>query len=311
MNREISELDLLESIPELFRNSDEPFADSSSIAMFQLCKMVGKEMKVALSGDGGDELFAGYHKHRAANFSYNHPLFNQLISSANPLLSLLPSSRKRGILNDFRKLKRYAEASSSTEEYRYWQWAGFGNDFKNNFLNAKGFKQVDFLNKVVRTPLPNLENSLEADIQMVLEGDMLVKADRMGMANSLEVRVPFLDHHFVRYINGISASQKINSREGKLLLKKSFSDFLPKEILNKKKHGFEVPLKKWLLNELNSEMEKLLHDELISDQNLFDLHGVQSLKDRLRKNNDSNAEYSIWNLMIFNNWWLNHKEILD
>ena len=128
------------------------------------------------------------------------------------------------------------------------------------------------------------------------------------MLNGLEFRVPFLDHELVELVNRIPAKQKISFNNKKQLLKESFAHMLPNEILNKKKHGFEVPLKKWLNGELNGIKMELLNPEFIKEQGIFNSDVVQKALLLSKSKNSSNSEYLIWNLMVFNSWWKKNAE---
>lgn len=303
---EISEKDMLQSTSFLLNHVDEPFADSSAIAMYNLCKGVSGDIKVALSGDGADELFAGYYKHLAIYNAFRFPILSKASAMLNPLLAILPKSREKGIMNSFRKWHKYASASVLPPVLRYWHWAGYGNP-ADKLLKKSQLNPGAFLWGIHQNNLGNMDECLRMDIAMVLEGDMLVKTDRMSMLNSLEVRVPFLDHEFAEFVSKIPAGQKIEGNKNKKLLKQAFSHMLPKEILEKKKHGFEVPLKKWLNGELNSSMKSLLHADLIEEQGMFNYPAIHKLKMQVKTKQSANSEYAIWNLMIFNSWYIQNR----
>ena len=304
---EIDENDVLDSASFLLDNTDEPFADSSAIALYNLCKAVRPQIKVALSGDGGDELFAGYRKHFALYNSFQFPGLIKASRHLTPLLNKLPNSREQGIYNSLRKWKKFAAASSISPSHRYWEWAGYGNPspelFKNQHLDSD-----HFMSQIHHSEIKSFDDSLKMDLAMVLEGDMLVKSDRMGMLNSLEIRVPFLDPDFVDFVNQIPANQRISMFSKKRLLKENFKHLLPKKILNKSKHGFEVPIKKWLNSELNDDMMKLINPALIKEQNLFNPESIDNLLKLLKSPQSANSEYALWSLMVFNSWWLRNRD---
>ena len=142
---------------------------------------------------------------------------------------------------------------------------------------------------------------------MVLQNDMLVKVDRMSMAHGLEVRSPFLDWKLVTWGLALGEEKKINNKEGKIILKQTFEDLLPKEIINRKKHGFELPLYNWMNNELKSDIEKIyLADDFISDQNIFSLAETKKLKQQLFSSTPADAPAKVWALIIFNHWYKKH-----
>ena len=306
---ELTKNDLLETADKILNHSDEPFADSSSIAMHALSHKVRPQIKVALSGDGGDELFAGYYKHLALYYSFEHPFWCQALRLFSPIINLLPSSREEGLSNSLRKLQRFSTSAGLPPAPRYWNWAGYGNPlkpYKNNTLNAD-----TFLSEIHEKKIETFDDCLKMDLRMVLEGDMLVKTDRMSMMNGLEVRVPFLDHNFVEMVSRIPSGIKIAKNDKKMLLKESFAHMLPEEILNKQKHGFEVPLKKYLQSDLSNHLNTFLDESQILDQGIFDIKSIRKGKRMLMRKNSGNAEYSLWNLMIFNSWYQRNKDMIE
>jgi asparagine synthase (glutamine-hydrolysing) len=145
---------------------------------------------------------------------------------------------------------------------------------------------------------------LYSDMQLVLQNDMLVKVDMMSMANSLEVRVPFLDYNLVNYVFSLPAEYKIDKYIGKKILQDTFRSLLPEEIYHRNKHGFEVPLLKWFRNELNSFIfDDLLNKEFIMDQGLFEFEEISKLKSKLFSNNPGDSAARIWTLVVFQYWW--------
>ncbi|MBQ5458683.1 MAG: hypothetical protein IIT61_08195 [Bacteroidales bacterium] len=149
-----------------------------------------------------------------------------------------------------------------------------------------------------------MNDVLCADMHLVLQGDMLTKVDMMSMANSLEVRVPFLDHTVVDYVSCLPSAYKIDSQSRKKILRETFADFFPSELLNRRKHGFEVPLLKWFNNELYDLIENdLLSEKFVEGQGLFNYNEVAELKNRLRGNNVGDAAAKVWALIVFQWWW--------
>jgi asparagine synthase (glutamine-hydrolysing) len=145
---------------------------------------------------------------------------------------------------------------------------------------------------------------LLTDTNLVLKGDMLVKVDMMSMANSLEIRSPFLDYTVVDFAFSLPASFKINGQIKKRIVQDAFRHLLPAELYNRPKHGFEVPLLKWFRNELKSLIEDdLLNDKFIAEQNIFNLPYIQQLKQQLNSNNPGDAAANIWALIVFQWWW--------
>ena len=150
----------------------------------------------------------------------------------------------------------------------------------------------------------NINDVLYTDMKMVLTNDMLRKVDAMSMANSLEVRTPFLDHRLVNFAFSLPVPFKINQDMKKKILQDAFRDELPEEIYKRPKHGFEVPLLSWFRNELRSTIENdLLDDDFIEEQGVFNVAATRALKKQLFSNNPEDAQATIWALIVFNTWW--------
>lgn len=145
---------------------------------------------------------------------------------------------------------------------------------------------------------------LYTDMHMVLQNDMLTKVDLMSMGNSLEVRVPFLDHTVVDFVFKLPIEYKIDGTMKKRILQDTFRSTLPEELYRRPKHGFEVPLLKWMRNELWQTIDNdLLGPRFIGEQNIFNYPYIQELKSKLKSNNPGDAQLHIWALMVFQKWW--------
>ena len=148
---------------------------------------------------------------------------------------------------------------------------------------------------------------LVRDFRMVLEGDMLRKVDAMSMANSLEVRTPFLDVNLVDYVFSLPAEYKIDSNVRKKILREAFQQELPQEIFNRGKKGFEVPLKQWFNNELKTELDKLVfNEELIREQNIYNWDGVKEIQTNFQSDSSGDTVYNIWAMLSFQVWYHNY-----
>jgi asparagine synthase (glutamine-hydrolysing) len=261
--------DLFTNLHKVLDYIDEPFADSSALAVNILSMHTKKHVTVALSGDGADELFAGYNKHAAELKVRQNGFENQIVKLASPLLSLLPASRNGKLGNKIRQVQKFAAGLSLDKKERYWKWAGFSGTDLFDLKNEK--KEFETRKSAILKYLDNSYNSvLMTDMQLVLENDMLVKVDRMSMCNSLEVRVPFLDHKIVDFAFSLTADFKIDHRHQKKILRDAFRDYLPEELYIRKKKGFEVPLLKWFRTDLKAMItDDLLSDRFIAEQNLF------------------------------------------
>lgn len=298
--------DFLENISDFLSCIDEPFADSSAFNTYLLSKYTSKDVKVALSGDGADELFMGYGKHRA-EYLRSKFIYKNIIPLSNPVLNVFTGSRNSKLSNKIRQLKRFADSAKLPAEARYINWACIS-----------GSKEVDQLMKVKsgRNYFLNIfnegfeQNSFNAvnycDLKIVLPDDMLVKADRMSMQHGLEIRNPFMDFRVVEFALNLPMKQKINSGGQKIILKETFKDLLPGEIINRAKKGFELPLWKWLNNELKSDIEsKWLSKEKIENQGIFNYEMISELKTKLYSKNAGDAPAKIWALIVFQQWMEN------
>jgi asparagine synthase (glutamine-hydrolysing) len=151
---------------------------------------------------------------------------------------------------------------------------------------------------------PDFNSILFADMKLVLENDMLVKVDRMSMSQSLEVRVPFLDHKIVDFAFSLPSDYKIDNADRKKIVKDTFKDLLPPELLTRKKQGFEVPLLKWFKADLKSIiLNELLNDRFIEEQGIFNINEIKKLKTQLLSANPNDAVEKVWALIVFQHWW--------
>lgn len=310
----LSNNDLYENLNEILDYFDEPFADSSAIAVYILCKHTKQHVSVALSGDGADEIFSGYNKH-AAEFRVRHPSFNEsLINWGYPLWSILPKSRNHKLTNINRQLYKFSLGAKLSNKERYWLWAAILDEkHTNDLFITNPINESDFLNRYHKRKNNLLKNiTIDGDInevfytdtKMVLVNDMLKKVDSMSMANSLEVRTPFLDYRVVNFAFSLPVEFKINGQIKKKILQDTFKNELPEELYNRAKHGFEVPLLSWFRNELRSTIENdLLSDTFILEQGIFNLSAIQRLKKQLFSKNPNDTAATVWALIVFNTWW--------
>src|SRR5690606_25285695 len=164
-------------------------------------------------------------------------------------------------------------------------------------------KRKDDLLKYIRKE-GNINDVLYTDTRMVLPNDMLRKVDMMSMANSLEVRVPFLDYRVVNFAFRLPEAFKINDNMKKKILQDAFAEELPQEIYNRPKHGFEVPLLNWFKNELKSTIcDDLLSEQFIDNQGIFNVSAIEELKKQLFSNNPEDSPATVWAIIVFNTWW--------
>ncbi len=301
--------DLFGSLGRVLEYIDEPFADSSALAVNLLSQYTKEHVTVALSGDGADELFSGYNKHAAEFAVRQGGLRNQMIKAGAPLWRNLPQSRNGKFSNIFRQLNRFSDGMNLSDADRYWHWASITNEKEaSNWLcnspdmNAYMKRKEEVLENII--PGGSFNEVLYTDLKLVLQGDMLVKVDLMSMDHSLEVRTPFLDYTIVDFVSKLPVEYKINGSMRKKILQESYRNILPEVVFNRKKHGFEVPLLKWFQTDLKSMItEDLLSDAFVEAQQIFKVSEIKKLKQQLFSSNPGDAAAKVWALIVFQHWW--------
>jgi len=305
----LSNSDLREHVFDILDYLDEPFADSSAIAVFILSKLTREQVTVALSGDGADELLGGYNKHMATYRIINAGFTERSIAGMGPLWHSLPHSRNNLLTNKFRQFARFADNFALSPAERYWNLAAFLDSERAGSLLLEG-NRVKNDSDSRRTRHLRLFSNVEAlgetlltDLHLVLPNDMLHKVDLMSMANSLEIRVPFLDHGVVEFITSLPDDCKIRGGVQKRILKDAFRDILPRKVYHRRKQGFEVPLLKWFRKEMKSLiMDDLLAEDFLEEQGIFDSREIGILKKRLFSRDPGDVHATIWALVVFQ-WW--------
>ncbi|NTW33267.1 MAG: asparagine synthase (glutamine-hydrolyzing), partial [Bacteroidetes bacterium] len=300
--------DLFSVLFNVLDYTDEPFADSSALAVYILSMNTRKHVTVALSGDGADELFGGYNKHKAEYRIRNAQVSEKALALLKPLWDVLPQSRNSAFSNKIRQFSRFAAGANLSTNERYWKWCSFTSEAEAKKLlksNTSGdyYERKEIILKHI-SENKDMNDVLYTDMHLVLQNDMLVKVDMMSMANSLEVRVPFLDYNLVNYVFSLPSEYKINKNVGKKVLQDAFRKILPEELYNRPKHGFEVPLLKWLRKELKSFVfDEMLNEEFIQSQGLFNYDEILKLKLKLFSNNPGDVSARLWGLVVFQYWW--------
>jgi asparagine synthase (glutamine-hydrolysing) len=266
-----------------------------------------------LSGDGADELFAGYNKHMGEFKVRQGGLAAEAVTALSPLWQLLPKSRNSAFGNKIRQFQRFAEGMTASPKNRYYNWAALADEQEAKTILSRRSRQLvarNIYKKRKRAilehihPDGDINEVLYTDMHLVLQNDMLVKVDMMSMANSLEVRTPFLDYKVVNFAFSLPQSAKIDSKMKKKIVQDAFRPLLPDELYQRPKHGFEVPLLKWFQNELRPLItDDLLSDKFIEEQGIFDVGGIRQLKAKLFSRNPEDIHARIWALIVFQYWW--------
>ena len=299
--------DMLQVLFEMLDYLDEPFADSSALNVYILCKETRRKVTVALSGDGADEIFGGYQKHKAEWMLRNRLGGAFILRSLAPIISRLKGSRQGIVANKLRQLQRFSQGAELSADERYWLWCSIASKKEtNDLLLIPAAEKYQYIKKQYLDHIDarDMNSILRTDVQLVLAGDMLVKVDSMSMANSLEVRNPFLDKEVVNYAFTLSSKYKIDGHSQKKIIRNAFSKILPQEIIHRSKKGFEVPLLSWFNNELKSLItDDLLEDGFIVEQGLFNVEEVRRLKMQLFSSYPGDAAARIWALIVFQYWY--------
>lgn len=296
-------------LPKLVWHSDEPSADSSAIPTYFLSKFARQHVKVIVSGDGGDELFGGYETYAAYNVARIYRLVPRLLRrGVRWAAHRLPVSEKK--VSFEYKAKRFTDGVEMEPLRAHFWWNGTFNEEQKRWLYmpelAKEVAKVDTM-EVFRECLPTnpdddfLAALMHVDIHTYLVDDILVKVDRMSMANSLEVRTPFLDYTFVEFAAPLPSSLKVKGLKKKLLLKLAAKPFVPRKNIYRKKQGFSIPITTWLKTRLRPVLEEALSEERLRSQGLFRPEAVRELV-RQHMVGQANHGFSLWGLMVISLW---------
>jgi len=310
----LSVSDVLSAIPEVLNSFDEPFADSSAIPSFVISKETARNVKVALSGDGGDELFAGYRMYAG---EYWFSFYRSIPRMARqrliePLLLKLSDSRDDLASDYARRLKKFLRgATKDSFEDRFLSWNEiFTREQRKGLmpsaLNATSDLGRQMLAKRLNEWDTDLTNRmLYADFKEALPGDMLQKVDAMSMLNSLEIRVPLLDHQVCELAFSWNGDVKMKRGRGKHILLETFKPILPPSLLRRAKWGFEIPIGKWMQMDLKYLMDEYLSQDLIQRQGIFHYDTIHQMVQNLM-NHRMDTSWQLWNLIVFQNWYYRH-----
>lgn len=303
----LSEDDFIHNIQEFLNGIDEPFADSSAFNFYMLCKYTKQHVKVALSGDGADELFKGYNKHKAAFLKSTGG--NAMLNLASALLPLLGTSRNSKLGNLARQAKKFRDIKhlNGTETFKYL--AGISQDKDVQQLLKKS--DQSYFNSLFTMHNPHFAAEDQLDLNIVLADDMLVKADRFSMQHGIEIRNPFLDYRVVEFAMNLDKSEKISKAGQKLILRKEFESLLPPAIFERSKKGFELPLQNWLSGQLNFTIKNnWLNKEKINSEGFLNYSAIENLLRQLHSKNPGDSAAKLWAVIIFESWLQNFKDYI-
>jgi asparagine synthase (glutamine-hydrolysing) len=305
----------LEILPKLIHHYDEPFADSSAIPTMYLSQMTRRDVTVALSGDGGDELFAGYDRYRAVRVAGRFDRLPRPLRSAltSRLWQKLPASVEQKSFR--RRAKRFLAALGERPERRYLRWISIMDADRRGALYSEEFARslaghdsaAFLLDAYAACPDRDFVTRTScADVLTYLPCDILTKVDVASMAYGLECRSPFLDHHVAELAARMPVEQKLRGKKGKRILRETFADLIPPSIERRPKMGFGVPLNHWF----RSELLPLLHETLLSDRSLSrGLFRPDAVRRLVQEHTDGQWDHSyrLWALLVLELWqqtWL-------
>jgi asparagine synthase (glutamine-hydrolysing) len=300
---EPSDFSLLDSLAGLY---DEPFADSSAIPTYRVCELARKSVTVALSGDGGDENFAGYRRYRwhmneerlrsRLPDRVRRPLFGML-GSLYPKLDWAPR---------FLRAKTTFQALARDSVGAYLHTVSvFPLELRDRMLSQDfvralgGYESRSVFERHLRkAPKDPLSLVQYLDFKTYLPGDILTKVDRASMAHSLEVRVPLLDHTFVEWVASLPAAQKLRHGEGKHIFKRALESKLPHDILYRPKMGFAVPIVHWFRGPLKQTIRDSVLGNRLRDSGMFDSDYLTRIVDQ-HQSGARNFSPVLWALLMF------------
>lgn len=306
----VSPDDVRELIPEVIGRLGEPFADQSLLPTYVVSRETSRNVKVALSGDGADELFAGYSKYRGEFYSQYYraiprPLRRHVIE---PGIQSLPASRTNAVGEFSRKAQKFLRGGESNLTARHLEWLRFPDArttpvFEDISPVDEGRETLVAQHRDVESWLPSersdaLSRMQAVDTRFGLPNQMLHKVDTASMYNSLEVRVPFLDTDVVEYAMSLPTSYKITPRTQKRVLTRAFEDRLPQSILERDKQGFDMPIGEWFKNDLATEFLETLRTV---DTDLLDADAVREVYDKHCTGRREHGKF-LWSVYVFLNW---------
>ena len=305
---------LLSLVSNIGNTLDEPFADSSQLPMMALCNFSRRNIKVALTGDGGDEIFGGYNR-----YIFSKKYLNLLKKSPN-LLKNLYSNFFKFILkyevstNTVGKILKISHSREQIEKISEIIKSNNFNELYENFTKTSqfsekvfslilkkneeryNFDQETFSNYKVNI----LEKLMFNDLKKYLPDDILVKSDRISMSSSLELRSPFLDFRLIEFMSTLPSSFKVNDGKGKVILRKILKDFLPDDLFNRPKMGFSFPLNNWILGPLGGWAQDLIFSTDYSNIDFLNQNYIKNLWHDHKQN--KNKGHFLWNILMFLTW---------
>ncbi len=298
--------DIVDLLPKLAWHLDEPFADSSAVPTYYVSKAAREHVTVALSGDGGDELWAGYARHRVerAELTARRWLGGTGSRLAGAIGTKLPLAVK-GARSLAHLSLSPAEACAQKHAYGLFDSAIrstlYSSDFAHEVRDADPFIDFRLAYQSCDSPDP-IDRALYVDVKTYLVDDIMTKVDKMSMAVSLESREPLLDHRLLEFAATIPSSLKLKDGRSKYLLRKLLERRIPKSIVERPKHGFSAPIDRWLRGPLAPMVDALLTDGRLRDRGIFDDRTVSRIW-REHRDGTANHCHRVWSLVMLELWF--------
>ena len=303
--------DVIEAIPKALEAQDEPFGDSSAVPVYIVARETARDVKVALSGDGGDELFAGYRMYRGEGLYEKYRRIPAWIRRGiiEPFCQALPDSRDARAGDRVRIAKKFLRGARETLPERFMAWNEiFSSELRRDLLGARGGRSCDggigqgiAASRLDEWRGDSINRMLYADFKESLPGDMLKKVDSMSMAHSLEVRVPILDRRVCELAFSMEGGLKMRNGRGKYILLETFRDILPRSLYGRPKAGFEMPVGKWLKTDLKFLLDEYLACDAVERQGIFNHKVIRRLAGSLAGGR-ADTSWQLWNLIAFQVW---------
>lgn len=303
--------DALEVLPILVEHYGEPYADSSAVPTYYVARETRKHVTVALNGDGGDESFAGYERYAAMRLAETYHRIPAVLRDTvlRQAIELMPSSEtERGRVRD---VKRFVEAASLPKVERYLRWVSAFDSQAKQDLYTDNFRQETQAHSAAGIIGPwfarangsgIVDAALLTDIMTYLPNDLLVKVDIATMANSLEARSPFLDHHVIEFAASLPEKYKLRGLTTKYLLKRVLKKLLPAENLGRRKMGFGVPIGHWFRGKLQPFLRETILSESALKRGLFKPEAVRRLIE-LHTRSERDYSHQLWTLLMLELWF--------
>jgi asparagine synthase (glutamine-hydrolysing) len=301
---EVVSLDAIALLPELADHFDEPFGDPSAIPTFRVAQLAGSQLKVVLTGDGGDECFGGYHRYTT------HGTYGRLDVVPGPLLRLAAGSGRLATtpLGSRSRLRRRLRVAGLSSDERYMELMSiFGAEDRARLMPDRNGTSARYLLELLgEGPTETADRVLRADLLSYLPHDLLVKIDRATMASSLEARAPLLDHHLVEFAARLPVDRKVDGKNRKVLLRSIAKRLMPAEHVDREKMGFTPPTGDWFRGTLGVQFQELV---LAPDSRTRDHLDVTAATSLLMDHRSGRYEHEhqLWMLLMFELWarrWL-------